>query len=206
MNSPLYAARRLRSILAVLFLSIPLACLADDDVYDFEIVIFERPDGVAEEVWPEEPEQPDPTLAVASLDMIALPASDRSLEPVAYTLKKKGMIVHEHVAFREAPGGRNSNNWLWIDRGRLTGLLRVTRGRYLHLDTDLALQDPDSAQLYRIQLNRRMRSGELHYVDHPLLGIVIKAERHEATAAPDDADAASGEPKPVQPIGAAVPG
>jgi hypothetical protein len=206
MNSPLYAARLLRSILAVLFLSIPLACLADDDVYDFEIVIFERPDGVAEEFWPEEPGQPDPTLAVENLDMIALPASKESLEPVAYTLKKKGMIVHEHMVFREAPGGRNSNNWLWIDRGRLTGLLRVTRGRFLHLDTDLALQDRDSAQLYRIRLNRRMRSGELHYVDHPLLGIVIKAERHEAVASPQDADAAPGEPKPARPIGAAGPG
>ncbi len=205
MNSPLYAAL-LRSILALLSLSIPLTCLADDDVYDFEIVIFERPDGAAEEFWPEEPGQPDPTLAVENLDMIALPASNQSLEPVAYTLKKKGMIVHEHMAFRETPGGRNSNNWLWIDRGRLTGLLRVTRGRFLHLDTDLALQDRDSAQLYRIRLNRRMRSGELHYVDHPLLGSVIKAERHEATAAPQDADAAPGEPKPAEPIGAAGPG
>lgn len=206
MNSPLYAAWMLRSILAVLCFSIPLACLADDDVYDFEIVIFERPDGAAELFWPEEPGQPDPTLAVENLDMIALPASVQALEPVAYTLKKKGMIVHEHVAFRETPGGRNSNNWLWIDRGRLTGLLRVTRGRYLHLDTDFALQDRDSAQLYRIQLNRRMRSGELHYVDHPLLGILIRAERHEATAAPDDVDAASGEPKPAKPIGAAGAG
>ncbi len=205
MNSLPYAAWMLRAILAILFLSIPATCLADDDAYDFEIVIFERPDGAAEQFWPEEPGQPDPTLAVESLDMIALPATAQSLEPVAYTLKKKGMIVHEHLAFRETPGGRNSNNWLWIDRGRLTGLLRVTRGRYLHLDTDLALRDPDSGQLYRIQLNRRMRSGELHYVDHPLLGIVIKAERHEPTAAPDDADAASGEPKPAQPIGAAGP-
>ena len=206
MNSPLYASCMFRAILAVLFLSLPLACMADDDVYDFEIVIFERPDGRAEQFWPEEPGQPDPALAVERLDTIALPDSAQSLGPVAYTLKKKGMIVHEHIAFRQRPGGRNSNSWLWIDRGRLTGLLRVTRGRYLHLDTDLALRDPDSGQLYRIQLHRRMRSGELHYVDHPLLGIVIKAERHEATAARDGPDAASGEPRPAQPIGAARPG
>ena len=26
-----------------------------------------------------------------------------------------------------------------------------------------------------------MRSGELHYIDHPLLGILIKVSRHEFT-------------------------
>jgi len=30
---------------------------------------------------------------------------------------------------------------------------------------------------YRVQLHRRMRSGETHYVDHPRLGILIRSER-----------------------------
>ena len=83
----------------------------------------------------------------------------------------------------------------------------MTRGRFLHLDTDLLLRAPDSSQTYRVQLSRRMRSDELHYVDHPKLGILIRAERYlPEEDAPDTGDAASGEPKPAQPLAAPKPG
>ena len=31
----------------------------------------------------------------------------------------------------------------------------------------------------RVQQRRRMRSGELHYIDHPLLGVLVRIDRHE---------------------------
>jgi len=44
-------------------------------------------------------------------------------------------------------------------------------------------EDPDSAYPYRhaiaIQQTRRMRSGEIHYLDHPTLGIVVSITRIE---------------------------
>ncbi len=44
-----------------------------------------------------------------------------------------------------------------------------------------------------LQQSRRMRSGELHYIDHPLVGIVIRVSRHEFEPfiTPDNPDLAS---------------
>ncbi|MDH5613055.1 MAG: peptidoglycan binding protein CsiV [Gammaproteobacteria bacterium] len=66
------------------------------------------------------------------------------------------------------------------------GTLKLILGRYLHIHTDLLYRrlntayKPDSPVLngrifseYKIKSQRRMRSNELHYIDHPLLGILI---------------------------------
>lgn len=41
-------------------------------------------------------------------------------------------------------------------------------------------------QTYTLRQNRRMRSGELHYIDHPLLGLLIKVTPYEPTATETD--------------------
>lgn len=44
---------------------------------------------------------------------------------------------------------------------------------------DLPVYDYDFRHAVHVQQRRRMRSGELHYIDHPLLGIIVKVSRHE---------------------------
>ena len=176
-----------------------LAGTAHSDAYRFEMVIFERPNAVTSEAWAEEPGELDATTARGRLSALAV--GGRKLGGVAYTLKKKGMIVHEHVAWVQKPGGRNSERWYSIGNGRLSGLVRVTRGRFLHIDADLLLRDVNTAQPLRARLYRRMRSDELHYMDHPKLGIVVRADRLKPRTEPDAADANGGEPKPATPAG-----
>ncbi len=64
------------------------------------------------------------------------------------------------------------------------GLIRVYRERFLHAVIDLRLHwravgrdfDADEqirAPLHRMSEHRRMRSGELHYLDHPAMGVLI---------------------------------
>ncbi|MCP5434503.1 MAG: hypothetical protein H6957_03475 [Chromatiaceae bacterium] len=195
--------------LAVLIVTLSLVgpVVADEDLYDFEMVVFERPGGGADEFWPAEPGEPDREAAATRLD--SLPGGPKVLGPEAYTLKKKGLIVHEHITWRQAPPDRNSSRWYSIGSARLNGLVRVTRGRFLHLETDLVLNDANTSTPYRIQLRRRMRmrSGELHYVDHPKLGILIQAERHQPVpGAAGSEQAPDGEPKPAQPAAATRPG
>lgn len=175
--------------------------------YVIEMILFERPSGGANEFWPPEPGSPDPQRARAALSVSALPASARRLGPVAYTLRRRGMIVHQHIAWSQVPGQRNSAaSWRWMDAGRLRGLIRVTRGRFLHFDTDLLLQDGASPAVYRIRLNRRLRSNELHYVDHPRLAAIIRATRVDAPPTESDApDPDAGEPKPATPAGRSMP-
>lgn len=193
-------------LLALILLGLVASGLAhaEDDMYEFEIVVFERLGDDDSEFWPESPGEPDPAASVGRLDTLAV--AERTLGPVAYTLRQKGMIIHEHLTWRQVPGGRDSSAWYWMGSGRLAGLIRVTRGRFLHLETDLLLRDANSAHPYRVKFYRRMRSGELHYVDHPKLGLIIKAERYQPSAGTDGSDASSGEPKPAQPQNSAPPG
>ncbi len=188
-----------RFLLTGFFVLLLLAGAANSDDYRFEMVIFERPDAVASEAWADEPGELDATLSRGRLNALAV--GGRELGGVAYTLKKKGMIVHEHVAWVQKPGGRNSQRWYSVGDGRLSGLVRVTRGRFLHIDADLLLRDVNNAQPLRAKLYRRMRSDELHYLDHPRLGIVVRADRLKPQVEPDAADGNGGEPKPATPAG-----
>ncbi|WP_162925739.1 peptidoglycan binding protein CsiV [Isoalcanivorax indicus] len=62
----------------------------------------------------------------------------------------------------------------------LQGTLLLSVSRFLHVDPNLWLaRDDRSGQRYYVDMrqSRRMRSGELHYIDHPLFGMVIKVTR-----------------------------
>ncbi len=66
---------------------------------------------------------------------------------------------------------------------RIEGYLGITRGRYLHLDTRL-WYTPNSSPNTQTQApsymelreQRRMRSGELHYLDHPKFGVLARVD------------------------------
>ena len=64
----------------------------------------------------------------------------------------------------------------------LAGFVSVTIGRYLHFEADLwttlerndDLAPPPDNQFVALRESRRMRSNELHYLDHPALGVITK--------------------------------
>ncbi len=91
------------------------------------------------------------------------------------------------------------------DSDRLSGTLKLVLSRYLHINTDLIYREAqsDSAtqqdeislyypsddpsvlslqpryQAYHLKQSRRMRSRELHYLDHPLFGMAILVTPYE---------------------------
>lgn len=90
-------------------------------------------------------------------------------------------------------------------RTQLYGTLTLFRGRYLHMDADLGYRlryyqpsrtDRRTAApetpVYVLKQRRRMRSDELHYLDHPAIGLLIKVTPLEMTS-PEEA--ASTEPR-----------
>lgn len=73
------------------------------------------------------------------------------------------------------------------------GLIKISVSRYLHVDLDIllrgannnlpfntleALPSPTRGSI-RFHATRRMRSGELHYIDHPRMGALIMISRVE---------------------------
>ncbi|MGB5729800.1 MAG: CsiV family protein [Thiogranum sp.] len=84
------------------------------------------------------------------------------------------------------PGAGNNPNKAYVD-----GLVRVAVERYLHLDLHLpasaaAATLPEAESEYgvpeiRLRQQRRMRSKELHYFDHPRFGVIALITPYEPT-------------------------
>ena len=61
----------------------------------------------------------------------------------------------------------------------IEGLLSLTLGRYLHLAADLSWNQPGEfgeVHRHRLKERRRMRSGELHHIDSPRFGLLVRIE------------------------------
>lgn len=76
------------------------------------------------------------------------------------------------------------------------GVVSLQRSRFLHLSLDLLLLEPsletaetglfsifsrrESRQkVYRLQAQRRIRANEVHYFDHPVIGVLVQVTPHE---------------------------
>jgi|GEM_PF-1624276 hypothetical protein len=137
----------------------------------------------------------------------ALPTDALSLTSQAQQLERSGTFqVLDHFAWQQPVPPRNQPQHIYLRIGdTLQGTLAITLGRYLHTaatlwlqpDADLTLvtgeneleatQSADAKQVYALMnQSRRMRSGELHYFDHPLFGMLVQinpVEHDEATKA-----------------------
>ena len=66
---------------------------------------------------------------------------------------------------------------------RIEGTLRVARGLYVEVDAELWLRadaagpGSDRHGYARLAETRRMRTGVVHYFDHPRIGLVLRADR-----------------------------
>jgi len=98
------------------------------------------------------------------------------------------LLLIEQNEIDETSEGRSLNT--------LDGTIRLHLGRYLHVEADLlyrsqtepmenntffmTLNDGEQPQtLFRMHQTRRMRSGELHYFDHPMFGLLVQITPYE---------------------------
>ena len=129
-----------------------------------------------------------------------LPESEHRLTAVADALRRSASYRPlAHVRWRQAvlaPDASPSIDFTALTgraqqeaTPRVVGNLRLSVARYLHLETDLRLVEdhPYAAwepgtRVFPLRQSRRMRSGELHYIDHPRMGILVLVTPY--TAAP----------------------
>lgn len=74
----------------------------------------------------------------------------------------------------------------------IDGTIKLIRKRFLHVEADFLYRAPfiedkgnllahkQWPQAFRLQESRRMRSREIHYLDHPMFGVLILASPYEA--------------------------
>lgn len=73
---------------------------------------------------------------------------------------------------------------------QLDGLFKLHLDHYLFVNTEFNLRQPADDRLNSIYVrqSRRVISGEIHYLDHPYLGIVLQIRRFEPPIAQDAAE------------------
>ena len=62
------------------------------------------------------------------------------------------------------------------EAGDVAGTVSLRRQRVMMAEIDLWYEDPRTYQRYRLHEVRRVRSGELHYFDHPRFGLVLEID------------------------------
>lgn len=156
--------------------------------YDVELIVFERSSKAAamNESWPEDPGSPDlhnATHVTSAKGLYTmLPNAKRTLNSVAASMRQaSGKPVQlTHMLWRQPAPSRKDATPVYISgktkTGTLTGTVKVSSQRFLHLDLDLLLEAPGGPApgRYRMQDSRVMRSGELHYIDHPTMGVLVR--------------------------------
>jgi hypothetical protein len=165
--------------LGLLLLLLAATTLAGASSYRIELVIFERSDDSGGEIWRAAEGGPDMTRATD--DLSNRTSSGGWLGPAAYTLNRNGHRILKHLAWIQDVGGRASNRWFQVNAPGLQGLIRVTKGRYLHLDIDLLVKGE-----FRAIAKRRMRSAQVHYIDHPRVGLLVRIDPYTPEAKPTE--------------------
>lgn len=169
--------------------NLPLAVdlAGQDDVYAVEIILFKQANpGVNEEVWPNDLVPTDYSNAVRLLQHDGMPMSqgetlartDFALNGEASRLSRTGYSVLYHNSWIQkfSPNSKTKLGLTDPNLG-LEGTLDIERQRFLHVYPDIRLSLESSlgqnAPIVRMQESRRMRSSELHYIDHPVLGMLV---------------------------------
>lgn len=84
----------------------------------------------------------------------------------------------------------------------IDGTIKVTLSKYLHLEADLLYRvkaeqknefnifgfrkEEPSLTAFKLKDSRRMRSGEIHYFDHPLFGMLVRITPYQLAGQPPD--------------------
>ncbi len=188
-------------LLLTLGMLLSISAPAQDRWFQIEIIVFERldDDGVWAETWSPDPGRPpvDESInLIAAADSTGEEAGTfayRLLNQRSYNLKDSFWGLRNSKSFRpllhyawQQPGlSQKRARWIHLyvppdstdgfapAPPKLDGTLRVYLTRFLHVDTDLLYQREGTEIPVRLQASRRMRSGELHFLDHPLFGVLI---------------------------------
>ena len=112
------------------------------------------------------------SLALGVPGVTPLPTKEGKFGPVIHILRHKGARILAHLRWRHDFSSLMSMNWLRLANPYLDGVVRLRRGRFIHIDTDLQITGSEQP----VREHGRLRRGELLYVDHPRAGILIRAE------------------------------
>jgi len=168
-----------RLLLLCMIALLSATSVAQARTYLVEMVIFARTAGLGAEHWRSDPGYPATGNAVeigpvGNGRFAQIPASRMELNHIAATLQRKGGYrVLSHVGWVQPGLSANKAIKVNVSSGSLQGTARVSLAHYLHLNVDLLYTAGPDGPLVRMKQKRRMRSKEIHYLDGPVLGVIV---------------------------------
>ncbi|WP_020679760.1 CsiV family protein [Marinobacterium rhizophilum] len=191
-----HSPRRLLSTLTLALLTlISLSAQAEDPVYKVEILVFANQDPAAlqEQVWR--------SLDVPQLAGAAelgnggngayqrLPDNNLVLTAEKNRLsRQQGFRTLFHSAWYQPVSNENNSRPVHLRGGQLMpngayeldGYITIDRNRLLHLRPDLyytSTQSDGTLLTATINTPRSLEANEIHYLDHPLFGVLVLIQR-----------------------------
>jgi hypothetical protein len=157
--------------------------------YEIEVLVIENrlPELVGEELLGRDPV----SMQVRGLENTAVPEAATG-QPylkavIAPALERDGryrILAHAHWQQTVDAGPKPSAKPVRIAAGtptnptELDGTIRFSMSRYLHLDVNLLFRpqaaEGTAAEAYRISEQRRVKSQETQYFDHPQFGVLVR--------------------------------
>jgi hypothetical protein len=155
--------------------------------YEVDILVFEArlPDLEAGELWIKDTMKPISEDIAEAVSVRGSPSSKSEFFQAAKKLQNDSeyrLLTHKHwVQNAEA---KSTTKPIRIDNSAtgLDGVLKFYISRFLHIELDLAYREgggmltgtESTDPTYRISEQRRLKSREVHYFDHPKFGALVR--------------------------------
>ncbi len=165
--------------------------------YQVELIVFEYINPSAtEEDWrgptpaaePDEIADAPQSITPAPLEFSRVETEDFQLSEIAGRMRgSRDFRVVYHAAWVQPGYNKEEAPWLILGRvgrvpAKLRGRAKMHLSRFLHMELDLDLQATQNADSlrpsapYSLLESRRMRSGDLHFFDHPKFGALVRID------------------------------
>jgi len=162
--------------------------------------------GWTEEYWPEDIELPSTQKSSSIFSRNQKPLwirkQSKGLAGTAAKLNKRGYRILFHQAWSQVayPNKRSHKVLIENDQGKgsnLLGTVRLYKTRYAHVDFDLEFERRIPGKImqafmqnqnlsaseqpthwrFNLKESRKIKNGELHYIDHPLFGALVQISK-----------------------------
>lgn len=153
-----------------------------ESTYEVEIVVFENrlPELIGEEMLARGAEARIKKLENAVTPEAAV--SEPYLQPTITSLLEQDghyrVLAHQHWQQTiDAKTVAKPVRVMAKTPSELEGTIRFFMSRHLHLDVDLLFRDVTAGSgnvVYRLSEQRKLKSQETHYFDHPRLGVLVR--------------------------------
>ena len=207
-------------LLAGLLLQAGLVAAAEPRLYDVEVIVFtQRGSEDGERMVQPNADSARARGAFPEHQFTELSQSGYTLNRISGGLSPgAGYSVLFHRAWRQlAYDSKHAVDYpvhsIAVNgRDSIEGSVTLIAERYLHLDIDLLLMQtggaapalysdgPGNVPVYRLNEKRRIRSSEIHYFDHPRIGVIARVTPYSTPQQSGSVDAADDVLPGEQPV------